>query len=388
MVFVWNFSICKLGGIRTQETCVLCAPFQAALLRCLRRRSCRKTAKELHFFAEKRILLLFLFGENCMLYTLFPVSYSLSWMLVSVLVSFVFTFFAIKIGIARLPKDQGRKFAVNGEVAKGKPRGAGLIFSICCVLVFLVFVPFRWEYAIYCALFLLEMLSGYLDDRSTTSWSELKKGLLDLVICLAAAATYLAFNDSHSLALFGWTLVLPKWAFLLVATFVLWISINFTNCTDGVDGLLGSVSIVSLATFAAVFLLMGNSTDLAQMCFIFIASLLAYLAFNASPSQIIMGDAGSRMIGIFLGIMALKTYNMLYFIPVALVIILDGGIGLFKLLFIRITKIKGFLKSVRTPLHDHARKNMSWSDTQVGYRFAIVQVLVSGLLLAALLLRR
>ncbi|PKM38672.1 MAG: phospho-N-acetylmuramoyl-pentapeptide-transferase [Firmicutes bacterium HGW-Firmicutes-9] len=323
-----------------------------------------------------------------MLYSILPISHDLTWMLISVLVAFILTFVAIKVGIARLPKDQGRKFAVNGELAKGKPRGAGLIFSITSVLVFLLFVPFRWEYAIYCALFLLEMLSGYLDDRSSASWSEWKKGLLDLVVCLAAAGAYLAFNESNSLSLFGWTLVLPPWVFLLVATFVLWISINFTNCTDGVDGLLGSVSIVSLATFAAIFLLMGNSSDLAQMCFILVASLLAYLLFNASPSLIIMGDAGSRMIGIFLGIMALKTYNLLYFIPVVLVIILDGGIGLFKLLFIRLTKIKGFLKSVRTPLHDHARKNMGWSDTQVGYRFAIIQLLASGLCIAALLLRR
>lgn len=323
-----------------------------------------------------------------MLYTLLPVTYSAGWILLSVLAAFVLTFFAIRIGIARLPKDQGRKYAVNSELAKGKPRGAGLIFSICCVAIFLVFVPFRWEYVIYCALFLLEMLSGYLDDRSAASWSEWKKGLLDLAVCLLAAGAYLVFNESHSLALFGWTLELPKWLFLLVVTFVLWISINFTNCTDGVDGLLGSVSIVSLATFAAIFLLMGSSTDLAQMCFILIASLLAYLMFNASPSLIIMGDAGSRMIGIFLGVMALKTYNLLYFIPVVLVIILDGGIGLFKLLFIRLTKIKGFLKSVRTPLHDHARKNMGWSDTQVGYRFAILQLLMSGLCVAALLLRR
>ncbi len=323
-----------------------------------------------------------------MLYSFLPVSFDLSWVFVSVFLTLLITFIAIKTGIGRLPKDQGRKYAVNGDVAKGKPRGAGLIFSISCVIMFLVFVPFRWEYAIYCVLFLLEMLSGYLDDRSAASWSELKKGLLDLAVCLAAAGTYLLFNESHSLALFGWTLMLPKWLFLIVATFVLWVSINFTNCTDGVDGLLGTVSIVSLATFAALFLMIGNSLDLAQMCLIFVAALLAYLMFNASPSLIIMGDAGSRMIGIFLGIMALKTYNLLYFIPVVLVIILDGGIGLFKLLFIRITKIKGFLKSVRTPLHDHARKNMGWSDTQVGYRFAIIQIVVSGLCLAALFLRR
>ncbi len=323
-----------------------------------------------------------------MLYTIFPILYDIRWVLVSIFLTFILTFFAIKSGLDRLPKDQGRKYAINGELSKGKPRGAGLIFSICCFFVFLVFVPFRWEYLIYYALFALSMLSGYFDDRSKHSWGELKKGLLDLAICLAAAATYLAFNDSHSLALFGWTLVLPKWLFLLVATFVLWISINFTNCTDGVDGLLGTVSILSLGTFATIFLLLGHELDLAQMCFVFIAALLAYLVFNASPSMIIMGDAGSRTIGIFLGVMALKTHNLLFLVPAALVILLDGGIGLFKLLFIRLTKIKGFLKSVRTPLHDHTRFKWNWSDTQVGYRFAIIQLIISGLCIAALLLQK
>lgn len=323
-----------------------------------------------------------------MLYTLFSISYDARWVLISVLLTFILTFAAIKIGINRLPKDQGRKYAVNGELAKGKPRGAGIIFSLSCVFVFLVFVPFRWEYLIYYVLFLFSMLSGYFDDRSTKSWSELKKGLVDLAICLAAAATYLVFNESHSLSLFGWTLELPKWLFLIIATFVLWISINFTNCTDGVDGLLGSVSIVSMATFAILFLLMGGFLTLVQMCLVFIAALMAYLMFNASPSMILMGDAGSRMIGIFLGVMALKTQNMLFLIPAAFVIILDGGIGLFKLLFIRITKIKGFLKSVRTPLHDHARKLRNWSDTQVGYRFAIIQIFVSLLCIAVMMLQR
>jgi len=322
-----------------------------------------------------------------MLYSIFPIPYGTVWILVSVFFTFILTFFAIKSGIDHLPKDQGRKYAVNGELSKGKPRGAGLIFSLTSIFAFLVFVPFRWEYVIYYALFILSMLTGYFDDRSRHSWSELKKGLLDLAICLALAGVYLLFNEGTNLSLFGWTLALPKWLFVIVATFVLWISINFTNCTDGVDGLLGTVSIVSLSTFALIFLMGTHMSELAQMCFVLIAALLAYLVFNASPSQIIMGDAGSRMVGIFLGVMALKTGNLLFLVPAALVILLDGGIGLFKLLFIRLTKIKGFLKAVRTPLHDHARFKWSWSDTQVGYRFAIIQIVVSGLVIAALLLQ-
>ncbi|MEZ4627628.1 MAG: hypothetical protein R2912_05930 [Eubacteriales bacterium] len=65
-----------------------------------------------------------------MLYSIFPIPYGTVWILVSLFFSFILTFIAIKSGIDRLPKDQGRKYAINGELSKGKPRGAGSIFSL------------------------------------------------------------------------------------------------------------------------------------------------------------------------------------------------------------------------------------------------------------------
>ena len=61
----------------------------------------------------------------------------------------------------------------------------------------------------------------------------------------------------------------------------------------------------------------------------------------------------------------------------AIVIILDGGLGLLKLSFRRFLKIKKFMEGIRTPLHDHARKNKGWSDTQVVIRFTILQIIVN-----------
>ena len=95
-----------------------------------------------------------------------------------------------------------------------------------------------------------------------------------------------------------------------------------------------------------------------------------------------MGDAGSRAIGFFIAICALKTKSPLLYIPAAIIIIVDGGIGLVKIFLLRFLKIK-ILKNTRTPLHDHARKNKSWSDTQVVFRFAIIQLVVSVALLFA-----
>ena len=101
------------------------------------------------------------------------------------------TFLGIILFRGKLPCDQGRAFAVNGEKSKGKPRGAGIIFIITFALTSLIFVPFASEYLIYIGLVVIAMLTGFFDDASDKPWGELKKGLLDLVISIVLAVTYI-----------------------------------------------------------------------------------------------------------------------------------------------------------------------------------------------------
>lgn len=89
-----------------------------------------------------------------------------------------------------------------------------------------------------------------------------------------------------------------------------------------------------------------------------------------------MGDAGSRAMGLFISIAILKTGCPVLYIPVALVLILDGGLGLIKVALLRFLKIH-ILKNTRTPLHDHVRKVWNWSNTQTVYRFAIIQIILA-----------
>ncbi len=88
-----------------------------------------------------------------------------------------------------------------------------------------------------------------------------------------------------------------------------------------------------------------------------------------------MGDAGSRALGFYIAVIAMKTGHPFIFLLLAAVLIVDGGIGLVKIFLLRFLKI-AILKNTRTPLHDHARKGKGWSDTQVVFRFAIIQILV------------
>lgn len=297
-------------------------------------------------------------------------------LLVPMLCSFLIAFFSLKFFKRILPKDQGRAFAVNGALSEGKPRGAGIIFVTSFTLCTALFYPLDIENIIYLVLVYAAMLSGYFDDAAETPWGNLKKGLIDLVISLGIAFTYYFYNGSQvKLYITDSTFTIPEPLFIILAGVLVWTAINVTNCTDGVDGLCGSLVMTVLLPLAFMVTKSGAADMLLPM--IMFVTLAAYLWFNCSPSQMLMGDAGSRALGVFLAVMFLKTAAPFAFIPMAIVIILDGGLGLLKLSFRRFLKIKNFMEGIRTPLHDHARKNKGWSDTQVVIRFTILQIIVN-----------
>lgn len=305
-------------------------------------------------------------------------------LLVPMLCSFLIAFFSLKFFKRILPKDQGRAFAVNGALSEGKPRGAGIIFVTSFTLCTALFYPLDIENIIYIVLVYAAMLSGYFDDAAETPWGNLKKGLIDLVISLGIAFTYYFYNGSQvKLYITDSTFTIPAPLFIILAGVLVWTAINVTNCTDGVDGLCGSLVMTVLLPLAFMVTKSGAADMLLPM--IMFVTLAAYLWFNCSPSQMLMGDAGSRALGVFLAVMFLKTAAPFAFIPMAIVIILDGGLGLLKLSFRRFLKIKNFMEGIRTPLHDHARKNKGWSDTQVVIRFTILQIIVNLCFMAFML---
>lgn len=307
-----------------------------------------------------------------MLSTVFGMS---KWMIVlGVLTSFILSFAGIRLGQNSLPRDGGRKFAVNGELSRGKPRGAGLIFVAAFAIAGILFVPFTAENLIYILLVVGGMLSGYFDDASETPWNEYKKGLIDLIIALAGAFTYVNFNGSTiAIPFTSLSVTLPRWLYIILGVVLIWGSINVTNCSDGVDGLSGTLSMVTIGAF--LILCLQGALEFSLLCGIMIAAILAYQWFNASPSLLMMGDAGSRAMGLFIAFAAMKSGNPLIYLVLGLVMILDGGLGLAKISLKRFLKIS-ILKNTRTPLHDHARKNKGWSDPQTVYRFAIIQAVL------------
>lgn len=276
-----------------------------------------------------------------------------------------------------LPKDAGRAYAHDGKLSAGKPRGAGFIFVLVFLGVSLLFGDITRENLIYLVLITAAMMTGFLDDCAKTPWGEYKKGLLDFLIAVMIAVTFVNFNSTTVyLAMTNQTIEIPPVIFGLLTVILVWVSINVTNCSDGVDGLSGTLSIISLLTLYIIMKLAGTDMEFGYFVLLFVTCILGYLWFNATPSILMMGDAGSRAMGLVIAIAALKCRSPFLYLLAALILILDGGLGLVKVALLRFLKIK-ILANTRTPLHDHVRKVWNWSNTQAVYRFAIIQIVIS-----------
>ncbi len=317
-----------------------------------------------------------------MLHIFLPDTYDSLLALAGIIFAFAATVFATQKLQGYLPKDAGREFAHDGKLSAGKPRGAGIIFVLCFTAAALLFAPLSAEMLIYLILLVISMMTGFLDDASKMPWGEYKKGFLDLCVAALVAMTYLKFNSNTIELAFLHTadgarvqVTIPTVLFAILIIILVWVSVNVTNCSDGVDGLSGTLTIISVMTIYLVDMAFQRSDDFAFLILLFAVCILGYLWYNATPSKLMMGDAGSRAMGLFISISILKTGCPLLYIPIALVLILDGGLGLLKVSLLRFLKIS-ILKHTRTPLHDHVRKVWGWSNTQTVFRFAIIQIIL------------
>lgn len=312
-----------------------------------------------------------------MLYSLVPEVFQPILAFIAIMLAFIFTVAATANLGEFLPRDAGREFAHDGKLSAGKPRGAGIIFVLAFAITAFFFSPINPEIIIYLALTIVCMMTGFMDDAAKTPWGEYRKGILDLCVAALVALTFLKYNPSViELAFFDMQISIPPVIFGVLAVILIWASVNVTNCSDGVDGLSGTLTIITIMTIYIINQVKGVGEDFSFLILLFAVCILGYLWFNATPSRLMMGDAGSRAMGLFIAIAILKTGSPLLYIPVAIVLILDGGLGLIKVFLLRFLKIH-IMKNTRLPLHDHVRKVMNWSNTQTVFRFAIIQIIVS-----------
>jgi len=299
-----------------------------------------------------------------------------------------------------LPTDQVRAHAVGAQEAAGKPVGAGLIFTTLYVVICLLFAPFTARGLEILGCVLLAMTEGFLDDRAKGGWPEYRLAVADFAVSLLGAIALSQFQPVQIwLPVVKAPLLVSPWIFIPAATALIWLTINATNCTDGVDGLSGSLALIALFYLGIILYAIVGHPDVARylgvphsedavtyamLAFPMAGALAGYLWYNAHPSAVLMGDAGSRPIGFLLGTLVLATGNPVLILVVAGVVLANGATGLLKVSLMRFFRI-GIFRTVRYPLHDHARQNLGWSNSQVLLRFVLLQAIGTPLLLLLVL---
>jgi phospho-N-acetylmuramoyl-pentapeptide-transferase len=236
---------------------------------------------------------------------------------------------------------------------------------------------------------------GFLDDylivsRGKALGLKARQKLLGQFILAIAFVAWLAYTGRNGLyptlvRIPGFRPVeLGSYYYVFAVVFIVGIS-NAVNLTDGLDGLVGGLSVQTAGFLAWASVLAGTiATDpaLVIVCGATAGASLAFLWFNAHPASIFMGDTGSLALGAGFAAVAILSKQELMLIFFGAVFVLEVVSVMIQVVSFK-TRGKRVFKM--SPIHHHFEL-CGWPEEKVVIRFWILGLLASlvGLALTGL----
>ncbi len=224
--------------------------------------------------------------------------------LVSMLATGLVCRIAPKLGLVDEP-DQVRKLH-TGPVALGGGAAVFATFLLVLLVVALVFAPAGMVGAPFWKL-LLRLLPaaavlvavGLADDRRGLRGRQKLAGQLVAATILISGGLWIGNLSVLGLQIDLGVLAVPFTLFWILG------AINALNLLDGLDGV---ATIVGLILVAAVGVMAGlvHRPEVALVAFTFAGALIGFLRYNFPPARIFLGDAGSMLIGLVVGTLAVE----------------------------------------------------------------------------------
>lgn len=272
-------------------------------------------------------------------------------------------------------RDDGPQTHLNKT---GTPTMGGIIFLVPLLVPAFIFVSSHPTILPVLILTVGMGLIGFLDDyikvvlKRSTGLKSWQKMLLQLI--LTSAFTYycieilkidlamkIPFCEGHYLDLGYFNI--PMLFLVVVGTD------NATNLTDGVDGLLSSVTAI-VATFLGVMgIYLGH--DVGPLCFALLGGLLGFLVFNCHPAKVFMGDTGSLAIGGFLAATAYVLQMQIFLIIFGVIYVVEALSVMIQVSYFKISHGKRVFKMA--PIHHHFEL-CGWSEEKVVTVFTCVTI--------------
>lgn len=278
-------------------------------------------------------------------------------LILSIVLSIIATKFLIPI-LQRMKVGQPIREEGNKEHYKkaGTPTMGGLAFVSVFLLLSIFLIKFNFDLIIILISTLAFGMIGFIDDYSKVKkhenegLNERQKILLQLgVSFLLSLAIYLLKNNMGYLIIpfinklvFLGVFVIPIMTLAFVG------ATNAVNLTDGIDGLLSSVSI---PVFVGIFIIASvTNQTIADQAIIFAGALLGFLAFNSNPASVFMGDTGSMAIGGAITAMMILMNSTLFLLILGGVYVAEALSVIIQVISFKTTGKRVFLMS---PFHHH-----------------------------------
>lgn len=241
----------------------------------------------------------------------------------------------------------------------------------------------KWNYIIAGSLMLF--LVGIADDLISLGPS--KKFLTQfiaafIVVCIAD----IRLKSLHGiLGVYG---ELPYWWSIVFSIVGVIFVTNAYNLIDGIDGLAGSIGVLSTLLLGLMLAGFGHP-GAACLAFSLLGGIVGFLRYNISPAKIFMGDTGSLLIGFMVSllcIMSVNNYNeaaviakIIHSPAVALVIGLSvlfvPVFDTFRVFTTRLMKGSSPFKADRTHLH-HYLLDMGFTHSNAVTILLIANILI------------
>jgi UDP-GlcNAc:undecaprenyl-phosphate GlcNAc-1-phosphate transferase len=180
------------------------------------------------------------------------------------------------------------------------PRIGGVAMAIGVLAAALIVVPLEAADQYFLMAAGVIALFGGLDDRFDLDYR------IKLIGQLLAAAIVVLGGDIqiHALTL-DERVLLPEWVSIPLTLFFLVGITNAINLADGLDGLAGGTTFLSLCALA-MLAFSGGQVSSAALALTFAGAVLGFLRFNTFPASVFMGDAGSQLLGFAVGVLSLR----------------------------------------------------------------------------------
>lgn len=302
------------------------------------------------------------------------ISFILSFILTPILITY---FRAKKEG--QMIREEGPKWH---EKKSGTPTMGGLAFVISIIITTLICTFTLKIQDLTTGLLIMLLLSygliGMWDDsikifkRQNEGFKASQKFFLQVLFAIIFGFIFIVSGQSTIISIFGNNLFNSGYLYLIFV--VLWITgfSNAVNLTDGLDGLVTGLSIISFFTYG-IIAYVQHQYNVLVFCLAVVGSLIAFLLFNRKPAKIFMGDMGSLSLGASLAGISIILKQEFSLIWIGLVFVIETLSVMLQVGYFKMTKKRIFKM---TPIHHHFEMS-GWSEWKVVIVFWIIGLITS-----------